>query len=473
MAKEDEEKMTFIISQGIFCSSKMLFGLKNAKVTYQCLVDKAFNKQIGRNLKVYVDDLVIKCCAKHEIIRGRHDPGLQGKHQGDKEAEAAFKQMKQLIAELPMLTAPMEKEELIVYLAAAQEAVKEDSSNTPMEGDEELSDPWTLFTDGSSYVDGSRAGQILRSSEGTKFTYALIFRFDAANNEAEYEALIVGLKIAKQIGVKKLQASVDLRLVANQINGSYIAKEPVMILYLEKVKTLSDSFKKFSIKQVPKSENKKADALNKIVSISFARLTKQVLVEELREKSINVTEVLAVVEEERDTWITPIYNYLTEEKLPAEKEKVRAVRRKSQRFAVINGVFYKNLFLDLSYIRSVVSKALGTGYYWPTMHKDAKTLIKACQDCQVHRPVLRNPQQKLTPITSPWPFYKWGINIPESFPKGPAKVKFLIVAVDYFTKWIKAKPVATITDNQVKKFVWDNIVCRFGLPREIIADNGK
>nr|GFB16597.1 reverse transcriptase domain-containing protein [Tanacetum cinerariifolium] len=56
--------------------------------------------------------------------------------------------------------------------------------------------------------------------------------------------------------------------------------------------------------------------------------------------------------------------------------------------------------------RSVVAKALRTGYYWPTMHKDARTLIRACQDCQVHKPVPRNPQQKLTPNKSPWPFYK-------------------------------------------------------------------
>nr|GEY76663.1 reverse transcriptase domain-containing protein [Tanacetum cinerariifolium] len=59
------------------------------------------------------------------------------------------------------------------------------------------------------------------------------------------------------------------------------------------------------------------------------------------------------------------------------------------------------------------------------------------------------------------------------FPERPGKVKFLIVAIDYFTKWIEAKPVATITGNQIKKFMWDNIVCRFGLPGEIISDNGK
>ncbi|GKA07546.1 reverse transcriptase domain-containing protein [Tanacetum coccineum] len=123
--------------------------------------------------------------------------------------------------------------------------------------------------------------------------------------------------------------------------------------------------------------------------------------------------------------------------------------------------------------RSVVAKAIRIGYYWPIMHTDARKLIRECNDCQVHRPIPRNPQQNLTPITSPWPFYKWGIDIAKPFPKGPGKVKFLIVAIDYFTKWIEAKPVATITGNQVKKFVWDNIVCRFGLPGEIVSDNGK
>ncbi|GKB63435.1 reverse transcriptase domain-containing protein [Tanacetum coccineum] len=64
MAKEDEEKTAFITSQGIFYYSKMSFGLKNAGATYQRPVDKAFQKQIGRNLEAYVDDLVIKSCTE-------------------------------------------------------------------------------------------------------------------------------------------------------------------------------------------------------------------------------------------------------------------------------------------------------------------------------------------------------------------------------------------------------------------------
>ncbi|GJX68394.1 reverse transcriptase domain-containing protein [Tanacetum coccineum] len=503
MAKEDEEKTTSITSQGIYCYSKMSFGLRNAGATYQRLVDKAFHKQIDRNLEVYVDDLVIKSRTEDEIIRDieetfrtlreinmklnpkKYTFGVEeGMFLGYKVNTRGLKvcpdkvdavlslpspkclkdvqklngklaslnrQMKQHIAKLPMLTVPEEKEELIVYLAAARETVsavlmtEREAKQMPiyfvsralrgpevnytsmeklvlalvhaskrlrryfqehpiiviadqpikqvllkpevagrlqkwsielgeyaihyrprisvkgqiladfiverpeedviMETQEELPEPWVMLTDGSSCADGSGAGLILTSPEGTEFTYALRFGFEATNNEAEYEALIAGLRIAEQMGIKNLQANVDSRLVAKQVNGTYITKEADMIRYLEKVRTLTNGFRMFSIKQVPRSENKKADALSKIASTSFAHLSKQVLVEELKEKSINEVEVLAVVEEEGETWMTPSHEYLAEGILPAEMDRARAVRRKSQRFAVINGILYKKSFL--------------------------------------------------------------------------------------------------------------------------------
>ncbi|GJX13053.1 reverse transcriptase domain-containing protein [Tanacetum coccineum] len=452
--KEDEEKTTFITSQGIFCYTKMPFGLRNAGATYQRLVDKAFHKQVGRNLEVYMDDLVIKSPMEDELVRDIEETfktlreinmklnpkkctfgveegmflGYKVNSKGLKvcpdkvdavlslpspkclkdmqklngklaslnrflaksaekslpffktlkrctkksdfhwttEAEEAFKQMKQLIAKLPMLTTPMEKEELIVYLAAVKETVsavlmtereakqmpiyfvsralrgpelnytsmeklvlalvhaskrlkrvslkgqiladfivkrpEEDSLDTPMEEEEELHESWILFTDGSSCTDGSGVRLILTNPEGTEFTYALRFRFDATNNEAEYEALIVGLRITEQIGVKNLQANVDSRLVSNQVNGMYVAKEADMVRYLEKVKALTGGFKAFKIKQIPRK---------------------------LKENSITEVEVLTVVEEEGDTWMTLIYKYLTEETLPADMKKARAIKRKS------------------------------------------------------------------------------------------------------------------------------------------------
>nr|GEU76682.1 reverse transcriptase domain-containing protein [Tanacetum cinerariifolium] len=320
IAKEDEEKTAFIISQGVFCYSKMPFGLRNARATYQRLVDKAFHKQIGRNLEVYMDDLVIKSRTEDEIIRDIKETfktlrkinmklnprkctfgveeGMFLEKSNFHWAEAAFKQMKQLIAELPTLTAP-EKKELTVYLAAAKEAgqiladfiverPEENNPDTAMEVEKELPESWILFIDGSSCADGSGAGLILTNPEGE-----------------------------------------------------------------------------------------------------------------------------IVVEEDGNTWMTPIYEYLTEETLPAEVNKARVIRR----------------------TRSLVAKAMRTRYYWPTMHKDARALIRAYQDCQGYKPVLRNPQKKLNPITSPWPFYKWRIDIAGPFPEGPA----LCFCKTSASKWVSRK----------------------------------
>ncbi|GJW19716.1 reverse transcriptase domain-containing protein [Tanacetum coccineum] len=215
-----------------------------------------------------------------------------------------------------------------------------------------------MFTDGSSCIDGSGAGLILTNPEGVEFTYAMRFRFEATNNEAEYEALIAGLWIAEQMGVKNLQANVDSRLVANQVNGSYVAKESGMVQYLEKVKTLASNFKEFSIKQVPRSENKKADALSKIASTSFAHLSKQVLVEELKEKSIHEKEVLAIVEEKGQTWMTPICEYLTKEILLEDKKKARVVRRKVSRYTMMNGTLYKKFLETVALVRWTTSSKL-------------------------------------------------------------------------------------------------------------------
>ncbi|GJY37733.1 reverse transcriptase domain-containing protein, partial [Tanacetum coccineum] len=361
-----------------------------------------------------------------------------------------------------------------------------------------LQEPWILFTDGSSCVDGSGAGLILTNPEGMEFTYALRFEFTATNNEAEYEALIAGLRIAARMGVRNLEANVDSRLVANHVLGEYVAKEDNMIQYLDKTKSLIQGFDRFTIRQVPRGDNKKADALSKIASTSFAHLSKQVLVEILKNKSISEMEISTVIEEQDPTWMTPIIEFISKGTLPHEQKDARRIRRTAQRFELRNGVLYRRSFLQpwlrcvgpiqADYVlreihagscsmhsgpRSVVARALRSGYYWPTMHRDARDMIKKCNDCQVHRPIPRQPQQELTPITSPWPFHKWGIDIAGPFPVAAGGLKFLIVAIDYFTKWIEAKAVATITGNQVKRFVWDNIVCRFGLPGEIVSDNGK
>ncbi|GJY03246.1 reverse transcriptase domain-containing protein [Tanacetum coccineum] len=339
MAKEDEEKTTFIMSQGIFCYSKMPFGLRNARATYQpdlptltapeekeeLIVYLAATKEAGsavlmteRDAKQMPIYFVSRTLRGPEVNYTSMEKLVRVLVHAIKRLKIYFQAhpiivvtdqpIKQVFSK-PEVARRLQKwsielgEYAIHYRPRVSvkgqiladfivERPEEDSLDTSMEVKEELLEPWVLFTDGSSCADDSGAGLILTNPEGMEFTYALRFRFEATNNE---------------------------------VNGTYIAKEADMIQYLEKVRTLTNGFQMFSIKQVPRSKNKKADALSKITFASFAHLSKQVLVEELKEKSINKVEVLTVVEEEGDTWMTPIYEYLTEETLPAEVYKARAV----------------------------------------------------------------------------------------------------------------------------------------------------
>ena len=78
--------------------------------------------------------------------------------------------------------------------------------------------------------------------------------------------------------------------------------------------------------------------------------------------------------------------------------------------------------------------------------------------------------EHLTNITSPWPFSTWGINIIGPLPPSKKQLKFLIVAIDYFTTWVEAEPLAIITEAKIQNFVWKNLVCRFGIPQVIISN---
>ena len=80
------------------------------------------------------------------------------------------------------------------------------------------------------------------------------------------------------------------------------------------------------------------------------------------------------------------------------------------------------------------------------------------------RRLAQSVSEELTSIYSPWPFHTWGIDILGPFPLAVRQMKYLVVAIEYFTKWIEAEPVAQITAHKIESFVWKNIVCRFGVP---------
>jgi len=95
-----------------------------------------------------------------------------------------------------------------------------------------------------------------------------------------------------------------------------------------------------------------------------------------------------------------------------------------------------------------------------------------CDKCQCFSDKKNAPTNEHTFVFSPWPFHKRGVDIVGSFPLAYGRLKFLIVGVDYFTKWIEVESVAKITTDHVNKFYWKKFICRLGLLKYIVTDNG-
>nr|GEY21098.1 reverse transcriptase domain-containing protein [Tanacetum cinerariifolium] len=474
------------------------------EIDWKRLMDKAFVSQVGRNIEVYVDDMVVKSHTESEMVRDIEETfrtlhkvnmklnpkNARSGWQKEKisaavsdlkkcikksdfrwtaKAEQAFQQLKQHLSELPLLVAPKPQEELIMYLSTTYGAVtavlmtERGTTQTPI-----------------YFISRALQGPELNYSPMEKLVLSLVFAAKSLRRAAA--------KMEHHVGRAQYYIQTEDVGDISQAAPAAVTQEEPWTLFTDGSSCVDGGFTTFSISQVPRNKNKQADTLSKIASTSFAHLSKQVLVEVLENKSIKEKEVAAVIEEDGPTLMTQLVDYLKEGVLPGDNKEARKLRLKARQYELMEGVLYRRSFLtpwlrcvgplQADYVmreiherscsmhagpRSVVAKAIRLGYYWPTMHKDARDMIRKCNDCQIHRPVTRHPQQSLTPITALWPFYKYGIDIAGPFSEGPGKVKFLIVAIDYFTKLIEAKAVATITGGQVKKFVWDNIVCRFAV----------
>ena len=122
--------------------------------------------------------------------------------------------------------------------------------------------------DGATNAQGRGVSLILTSPDGIDVEYALRFSFQASNNEAEYEVVIAGLNLTHSMEADQLEVSSDSQLVVKQIEDSYEARGEKMILYLKKVRGLLKKFIRVHVKNVPRIENSRADALAKLVTTS-------------------------------------------------------------------------------------------------------------------------------------------------------------------------------------------------------------
>ncbi|XP_074346772.1 uncharacterized protein LOC141685578 [Apium graveolens] len=166
--------------------------------------------------------------------------------------------------------------------------------------------PWTLYTDGAS--------------NGDMIAHPICCDFKDTNNEAEYKTLIVGLMIAKDLNVRNIDVNYDSLLIVNHVNGSYEAKDPKLITYLDITKKLTNYFDTFNIQQVPRENNIQADALGNLGAVSkgldLNNIPTFYIMKPIVERLVHDIEVLDLnqyhdnINEDMDSWIRAYKEYL-------------------------------------------------------------------------------------------------------------------------------------------------------------------
>ncbi|XP_056862178.1 transposon Tf2-1 polyprotein [Raphanus sativus] len=356
------------------------------------------------------------------------------------------------------------------------------------------SNNWILHVDGSSTNKGSGAGVQLQSPTGELIRQSFTFGFNASNNEAEYESLIAGLRLAQAVKVKRLSAYCDSQLVVSQYHGDYDVRNDRMDSYLRIVQDLAKGFEFFELTKVPRGENICADALAALGSKLHDQVKRTIPIHRIEKPSIDqeggtvasVTEAASpiddsptMIDDDQTTdWRLEFINFLAHGTLPTDKWEARRLKRRSAHYVVTEGelhrwtatkVLLKCIHGEQTRLvmaethegaagnhsggRALALKIKNLGFYWPSMNTDCDSYVRHCDKCQRHASTIHSPTELLRTMTAPYPSCggEWTslahCRTPEAY--------------------------ANVTDKEVQKFVWKNIICRHGLPYEIVTDNGS
>ncbi|XP_075665519.1 uncharacterized protein LOC142635206 [Castanea sativa] len=329
-----------------------------------------------------------------------------------------------------------------------------------------------VYTDGAFNRNGAGIGIVLITPEKLVMEKSLRLGFVATNNEAEYEALLAGAQMVRHLGEEIVELYCDSRLVVGQVNREFEARDERMKKYLDRVKGVLGTFKSFKVRQIPRGQNAHADSLAMLATSLGSKLPRTVMVEDLMTSSLTGIPAVGVHNIHVGlSWMDPIMTFLKHGMLPEDKVEAEKVRRSAPCYWLSREhKLYKRSYSGPYLLcvhpeaveplleelheeicgshtggRSLAHRAMTQGYWWPNMQK-------ASQD--------------------PWPFAKWGLDIVGPFPRATGNRRWLLVGTDYFTKWVEAKPLANIRDADAKKFIWKDIVTRFGVPHTLIFDNG-
>ncbi|CAN6562196.1 unnamed protein product [Malus baccata var. baccata] len=363
--------------------------------------------------------------------------------------------------------------------------------------------PWKLYFDGSHTQKASGAGIVIVNPHWVYHYYSFLLDYHGnTNNRAEYEALIIGLEILMDLGATEVEVFGDSELVINQLNGEFKCIHITMAgYYLAAAQLLSFWDSEISVNHVPRGSNLAANEMAQLASgVPIQERKYRVDVEIQRINLPSILErgfsldIMVLKTTEIEDWRSSIIHHLKDPSLPtSKKNRQQAIKyvlwAKNLLRKTPDGLLLKCLGQEESMrVMAEVHEGIcgahqaGTkmrwllrryGYFWPDMEKDCKSYARRCEECQRHEPLQHVPSVPLNPVVKPWPFRGWAMDfIGQIYPASSKGHTFIIVATDYFTKWVEASAVKSITSVVVKNFIETKILYRYGVPETIVTDRG-
>jgi ribonuclease HI len=302
-----------------------------------------------------------------------------------------------------------------------------------------------MYFDGSLNLEDAGAGVLLISPTGEQLKYILQIFWKVSNNEAEYEPLLHGLRLAASLGIKRLQVYGDSAVVINQVKKSWDRNKENMDAYCLEVRKLENKFYSLEFHHIVRDNNVAANVLSKLGS-TRAQVPAGVFVHELHAPSIPEpappTTVPAHPPAGQEVmmidvdWRQPFIDYLSEQKVPSDKNSVEQLIRRAKSYVLVGDKLYKrgassrvlmkcvprqegkDILEEIhkgvcgnhASSRTLVSKAFRRALYWPTALCDAEELVRRCQGCQYFAKQQRIPAYKLVTIPPTWLFAYWGLS---------------------------------------------------------------
>ncbi|XP_021807702.1 uncharacterized protein LOC110751535 [Prunus avium] len=326
------------------------------------------------------------------------------------------------------------------------------------------------------------------------------------NNQTEYEALIISLGILKEMKATRVLVYGDSQLVINQLTREYQCTSENLTMYYVTALNTADEFSRISFVHVPRAENHEANEMAQVASgmhipdgyhghvIRIERRTLPALAERGMTTQMSSPEITDKVNTVEADWRYPIVKYLCD----PSGDHERTTRFWARCYLIYQNELYRKgsdglLLLcpnteDVQVIMAESQEGICSahqsgikmrwlvrrhGYYWPTILKDCIEYARGCVKCQIYDPIQRVPAEALHPITKPWPFRGWAVDIiGKIYPAASNQHAWILVATDYFNKWVVAESYRSISSAQVVKFFENHIVHRFGILETITADNG-